>query len=151
MSNESEQGVAADAQNAPEGAAKTFTQAEVDRIISERLNRPEIREAQQRLADLGRENQSLEQRLASLEKAASEATVVALRYRVAAEHEISRDDADLFLTGADEATLTAQAKRLGERITAAPGVVPGISRSPIVKASDESAFVRELFGDGSST
>lgn len=36
------------------------------------------------------------------------------RYRIAAKHGISDADADLFLTGADEAAMTAQAKRYAE-------------------------------------
>jgi hypothetical protein len=39
----------------------------------------------------------------------------ATRLRVAVEHGISLEDADLFLTGTDEETLTAQAKRLVDR------------------------------------
>lgn len=41
----------------------------------------------------------------------------ALRWRIAAKHGISDDDADLFLTGTDEETLTRQAERLAERTT----------------------------------
>ena len=36
------------------------------------------------------------------------------RYRIAAKHGISDADADLFLTGADEAAMTAQAERYAE-------------------------------------
>lgn len=48
-------------------------------------------------------------------EAATKATADALRFRVAAKHSISEDDADLFLTGTDEATLEKQAARLVER------------------------------------
>ena len=38
-----------------------------------------------------------------------------LRWRIAAKHGISDEDAELFLTGLDEQTLEAQAKRLADR------------------------------------
>lgn len=41
----------------------------------------------------------------------SEAELVASRYKVALEHGLSREDADLFLTAKDEAGMTAQAER----------------------------------------
>lgn len=42
----------------------------------------------------------------------SEAELVASRYKVALEHGLSREDADLFLTAKDEDRMTAQAERL---------------------------------------
>lgn len=48
-------------------------------------------------------------------EAAAKATADALRLRVAAKHGISDEDADLFLTGSDEDTLTRQAQRLTAR------------------------------------
>jgi hypothetical protein len=42
----------------------------------------------------------------------------ALRWRIAAKYGISDDDAELFLTGGDEDTLTRQAERFAERTTA---------------------------------
>lgn len=63
--------------------------------------------------------------LSELDKANSRATSAeserdnfraeALRLRIAVTHGLSLDDADLFLTGTDEETLTAQAKRLSDR------------------------------------
>lgn len=44
-----------------------------------------------------------------------EAKADALRLRVAIKHNVSDEDADLFLTGTDEATLTKQAERLSQR------------------------------------
>lgn len=46
------------------------------------------------------------------QKAAEKATADALRWRIAAKHGISDEDAETFLTGNDEATLTRQAERL---------------------------------------
>ena len=56
-----------------------------------------------------------EDRLTELEKSLEKANREALRRRVQAAHGISDEDADLFLTGTDEDTLAAQAKRLAER------------------------------------
>lgn len=62
------------------------------------------------------------------EDAAAKATAEALRYRIAAKHGISTkpgdngqpSDADLFLTGADEATVEAQAAALAARTSTSP-------------------------------
>lgn len=59
--------------------------------------------------------QKFEERLSGMEKRAQEAEARALRSDIAARHGISAEDRDLFLTGSDEATLEAQAKRLAER------------------------------------
>lgn len=48
----------------------------------------------------------------------------ALRLRTAIKHGISDEDAELFLTGTDEETLTRQAERLAERMAAAGPSVP---------------------------
>ncbi|HET8556185.1 MAG TPA: hypothetical protein VFL58_02625 [Gaiellaceae bacterium] len=53
---------------------------------------------------------------AKAEADAAAARAEALRLRVAAKHGISDEDADLFLTGTDEATLTKQAERLSQRV-----------------------------------
>ena len=68
--------------------------------------------------------QKFEERLADLTTKITESEAKALRSAIAAEYGISTkkgpkgepSDADLFLTGSDEATLTAQAKRLAERV-----------------------------------
>jgi hypothetical protein len=52
------------------------------------------------------------ERLAKAEKDAAEARTEALRFRIATKHGISDEDADTFLTGGDEETLTRQATRL---------------------------------------
>lgn len=52
------------------------------------------------------------ERAAELEKTAAQAQAEALRYRIAAKNEISDEDAEIFLTGTDEDTLTKQAERL---------------------------------------
>lgn len=60
--------------------------------------------------------QKFEERLSGMEKRAQEAEARALRSDIAARHGITAEDRDLFLTGSDEATLEAQAKRLAERV-----------------------------------
>lgn len=104
---------------------QTFTQADVDRIIRDRL----ARQAKSEFGDYDElktkagESQSLEGRVAEMEARAQAAEAEALRARVAAEFGVSTkkgpkgepSDADLFLTGSDESTLTAQAQRLSAR------------------------------------
>lgn len=58
------------------------------------------------------ETQKLSDAKAAAEKDAADAKAEALRYRIAAKNEISDEDAEIFLTGSDEETLTKQAERL---------------------------------------
>lgn len=98
---------------------KTFTQAELDNIITARLKQ----QAETKFGDYdelktkAESAKTVEQKLADLEQKHAAAEARALRSDIAAKHGISAEDRDLFLTGTDEATLTAQAKRLGERET----------------------------------
>ena len=102
---------------------------------------------------------TLEERLAEIEQRAKSAEAAALRARVAADHGISTkrgpngepSDADLFLTGADEETLTAQAQRLAQREADRKkqgNVAPreGGNPKPDDSRSSEREFVRGLFG-----
>ena len=105
--------------------SKTFTQADVDRIVRERLAQQEKNKFgdYDDLKSKASESQTLEQRIAEMESRTQKAEAEALRARVAAEFGVSTkkgpkgepSDADLFLTGADESTLTAQAQRLAAR------------------------------------
>jgi hypothetical protein len=76
-------------------------------------------EAAKRLAEFEAANKSEIEKAndakAAAEKAAAEAKAEALRWKVAAKFGISDEDADLFLTGTDEETLTKQAERLAGR------------------------------------
>jgi hypothetical protein len=83
------------ARKAAEDAAKSL-QSQLD----------EIKRAQ--MSDLEKAQAAAQE----FQKAAEQATADALRWRIAAKHGISDDDAETFLTGSDEATLTRQAERL---------------------------------------
>lgn len=114
---------------APEGTPKpqetTFTQADVDRIVRERLGQ----QAKNKFGDYDElktkagDALTLEQRVKDMETRTQTAEAKALRSDIAAEFGISTkkgpkgepSDADLFLTGADVDTLTAQAQRLAGR------------------------------------
>lgn len=97
---------------------QTFTQADVDKIVRDRL----AQQAKNKFANYDEYKaaaegaKTVEQKLADLEAKHAEAEARALRSDIATKHGISAEDRDLFLTGSDEATLTAQAKRLAERI-----------------------------------
>lgn len=82
-------------------------------------------------AQLSREERaSKEAEDAKAEAAAAKAD--AIRWRVAAAHGIPAEDAELFLTGADEETLTLQAERLIARTPQlSKGThVPGVGQQP---------------------
>jgi hypothetical protein len=113
----------------------------------------ENKTAADRLAELEEANKSEIQKAtdkaAAAEKAAETAKAEALRWKVAAKHGISDEDADLFLTGTDEETLTKQAERLTERVTdrkKKSNHVPREGSTPREPAEDEMrAFTRNLF------
>lgn len=105
---------------------QSFTQADVDRIVSERL----ARQAKEKFGDYDELKKTadgaatLEEQIETLRGDLAKSSTDALRSRIAAEFGISTkkgskgepSDAELFLTGTDEATLTSQAERLGERV-----------------------------------
>lgn len=136
---------------------KTFDEAYVKKLRDEAAKyRTEAKanaKAAEQLAAIEEANkteaQKAAERLAAAEKEAQEAKAEALRLRIAAKHGISEEDADLFLTGTDEETLTRQAERLAERTSARKkngNVVPREGSTPPATPDDERAFVRELFG-----
>lgn len=112
----------ADAGEQKQDQGKTFTQDEVNRIVNARLKQ----QAKNEFGDyeaVKTTAQTLEQRLGSLEAELNQTKAEALRTSIAARFGISTEkgakgepsDADLFLTGTDESTLTAQAERLAGR------------------------------------
>ena len=142
------------AASAPAGAEQTkeaqlVPQADVDRIVRERVARERAKYADyEDLKAKAEGSKTLEERLASLESELTTAKATALRSDIAAKHGISAEDRDLFLIGTDEATLTAQAQRLAERVADrkkqgnyAPkeGTAPGSPEEPLRD------FTRKLF------
>lgn len=72
----------------------------------------------------------------------------ALRLRVASRHGISDEDADLFLTGTDEATLIRQAERLAQRADDRKkqgNHVPGEGTNQTGGSNDIRDFAKQLF------
>jgi len=100
-----------DARAAAEKSAADL-QAQLDKIAEANLS--ELEKAQKTAQDASAD--------------AATARTEALRYKIASTHGISTQpgedgkpsDADLFLTGSDEASMTAQAERLAARAPAAP-------------------------------
>lgn len=141
----------ADTQKQEQG--KTFTQAELDQIVTDRL----AQQARNKFGDYDALKakadgaKSVEQQLADLSAKHAEAEARALRSDIASTYGISKEDRDLFLTGSDEAALTAQAKRLADRAAdqkkngnRAPR--EGDTTSGADKNKDMREFTRELFG-----
>lgn len=94
----------------------SFSQADVDRIVADRLQREKAKFADyDALKAKAGESKSLEDRLADVEARYAQAELGRVRSDVAARFGIGAEDRDLFLTGSDEDSLTAQAKRLVER------------------------------------
>jgi hypothetical protein len=89
--------------------------------------------------------------LTAAQREAQEAKADALRFKIAAKFSLSDEDTDLFLTGADEDTLTKQAQRLVEREAASRkngNRVPREGATTPAAPNDERALVRQLFGGG---
>ena len=128
----------------------TFTQADVDRIVKERVQRERAKFSDyDDLKTKAGEKATADERLAELEKRYADAEARALRANVANAHGISAEDRDLFLTGTDEETLTAQAKRLAERESERKkrsNHVPREGNPPTVTGDDRRDFLRRLTG-----
>ena len=124
----------------------------MNRIVQERVQRVEAKYADyDDLKSAADEAKTVEQKLADLEAKHAEAEARALRSDIATKHGISAEDRDLFLTGSDEATLTAQAKRLADRAAdqkkngnRAPK--EGGATTGADKNKDLREFTRDLFG-----
>lgn len=98
---------------------------------------------------LSKEEKAVKDAAAAAERAAK-AEADALRWRIAARHGISDEDAELFLTGADEETLSRQAERFKE-LASKPSKgthVPGVGNQPSSPASlAEQIQIAEQSGD----
>ena len=92
-------------------AAAKANEAAAKRLAEiEESQKTEVQKLQDRIT-------AAEKAVADAEKRAVEAETARLRSDIATKHGISAEDRDLFLTGTDEAALTAQAKRLADRET----------------------------------
>ena len=131
---------------------QTITQADVDRIVKERVARERAKYADyDELKAKADGAKTVEQKLADLEGKYSAAEARAIRSDIAAKHGLSAEDRDLFLTGTDEATLTAQAERLAAREADRKkngNVAPkeGTTTTTGGPTKDVREFTRNLFG-----
>lgn len=147
-----------------EGTGKVFTQEEVNRMMGE-ARRTAAASERSKFADYdtlkakAEGAKSVEEQLADLQRQNQAMARDALAARVAAKHKISPEDADLFLTGADEETLNTQAARLAAfnkqqaESKEQPGRRPGGLYTPLEGrgsnnngVSDDRRAVRALFG-----
>lgn len=148
-------------QEGDDGQQETFSADYVKKLRDEAAKyRKEAKanaEAKTRLDELEQANQTeLEKansRVTAAEQERDQAKAEMLRYRVAAQHGVSDEDTELFLTGTDEDTLTKQAKRLVDRESERKkqgNHVPreGAPSSTASNNEDERAAVRTLFGGG---
>ena len=153
MSEQTPEATPADETTTPE---PTFTQADLDRIVRERVKREREKFADYDELKVRAETaKTAEERLADLERKLAEADAREQRARmvqaVATAHGITDpEDIALFLTGQDEDTLTAQAKRLAARDGArrkAADIVPGASKTPTNTSGDPELreFARRVF------
>jgi len=146
------------------GFTPITTQEDLNKVIADRVNRErakfadykDVKAKAARLDEIEAANQSeaerVAQRIAALESENARIQSEALRSRIQAKHGISDEDAALFLTAADEDTLTAQAKRLADREADRKkrgGVAPkegGSADTAGAGDSDLREFTRSLFG-----
>ncbi|HET6865460.1 MAG TPA: hypothetical protein VFH80_06035 [Solirubrobacteraceae bacterium] len=142
------------------GGEQTFTQADVDRIVRERVQRERAKFADYDEIKAKAEGaRTLEQRIADLEVKGSASEQRALRAEIAGEFGISTkrgdkgepSDAELFLTGTDEATLRSQAQRLADRESERKkngNHVPREGNNPQPGPDTVRDFTRNLFKPG---
>lgn len=137
---------AASTSDAKEGMFSPEQQAEVDRIVRDRIQRVEAK-----YADLDVE--AAQARLKETDERIREGERIVLRNSIAARVGLSPDDRDLFLTGTDAATLEAQARLLSERWglgkpqgNVAPREGRAVS-SPAPQDREMREFANNLFGN----
>lgn len=137
------------------------SQADLDRIIGARVERErakfsdydDLKAAKAELDKIEDANKSEQQKLADQlteqQKLREQAEAKALRLEVATKFGISSEDAELFLTGSDEQTLTKQAERLSERTDQRKkngNRVPLEGATPSPTSDPKRTFLRELTG-----
>lgn len=137
-------------QGEQQGEGQTFTQADVDRIVKERVQRERAKYADYNDLKAKAEGaKTAEDRIADLEQQYKAAESRAMRASIASEYGIAAEDRDLFLTGEDEETLTAQAKRLADRESERKkrsNHVPGEGSNPATKDDPTKEFLRRATG-----
>lgn len=136
------------------------SQEELNEVIGKRLERErskvadydDLKAKAARLDEIEAANKSelekAEERAAAAEAAREKAVAEGLRFRIAAKHGISDEDAELFLTGKDEDTLLAQAKRLADREADRKkngNQAPREGTNPPHETDDVREFARALF------
>jgi predicted nuclease with TOPRIM domain len=108
-------------------SAERDARKEAERQIKELKDQlKELKPAADRLKEIEDQQKSdlekANERMAELERKAAHSATEALRFRIATKHGISDEDADVFLTGSDEESITKQAERLvalqGEKVVA---------------------------------
>jgi hypothetical protein len=137
----------------PEAPAQEVTPEEIDWKAKAReweRRAKENKSAADELASLRDSQKTAEQRfeerLAEVEKRAAEAESNALRSNIAAKFGLAPEDRDLFLTGSDEATLSAQAQRLSERVSAAKKQGNVAPNEGGTKSTGENGELRDFVG-----
>lgn len=138
------------------------SQDDLNKVIGERVKRAtakfaDYKDLQAKAAELDSikaanqtEAEKAAAKVADLEKQLADMQAESTRLRVATEHGITdADDIRLFLTGTDEETLTAQAKRLAEREADRKKNGNHVPREgatpPSGEGADERRFARNLF------
>lgn len=143
-----------------QGAERTFTQEDINRLIGDAR-----REERKKFSDYDALKakvagaKTVEEQLAELQRQNAAMTRDTLAARIAGRHGIAPEDADMFLTGTDEETLTRQAERLSAlNATKAKAADKPARRGPYAplegrspkndSVSEERRTVRALFGGG---
>jgi hypothetical protein len=109
--------------------------------------------ARMELDELKKSQLSNEEKLAAelseAAKRADQLAAEAMRWRIAAKHGISDEDAELFLTGSDEDTITKQAERF-QALAVKPSKgthVPGVGNQPSPPSIADQIQAAEASGD----
>lgn len=138
------------------------SQEDLNRILNDRIRRERAKTADyQQLKNAAKELETIRNRdksesdklrdqIKALETDLVGARREALVFRISAQHGVSDEDAELFLTGSDEETLTRQAQRLTARRQEASKrgpIVPGEGNQPTASGSggSERETIRGLF------
>jgi hypothetical protein len=140
------------------------TQDDLNKVIADRVARErakyadyrDVKEKAAKLDQIEQANQTEAERaakkVAELEAELNNTRRDSLRIKIASAHGITdADDIDLFLTGADEETLTKQAKRLAERTADRKkngNHVPREGTTPKPGDDELRSFTRNLFRPG---